>query len=91
MVEVTTAEAAFALLREDNPRASDGDCRMYGQAWVEWQHANAKIVEDGTIVSHPRTSAPIENPYLKIRFAAMATMQKLGRVRATDRLWALAR
>ena len=90
MVEVT-AETAFSVLREDNPRATDGDCKMYAQAWSEWQHANAKIVEDGTIVSHPRTAAPIENPYLKIRLSAMGTMHKLAKVRATDRLWALAK
>jgi len=75
------------VLREDNPTTPEGDLTMYATAYLEWRHAAANIAEHGPIVSHPRTGAPIENPYGKVRAAAMTTMQKLTRVRRTDRLW----
>jgi phage terminase small subunit len=80
-------DGIVAILAEDNPKAPAGDLLMYATAYREWRHAAANIAEHGTIVSHPRTGAPIENPYLKVRAGAMATMGKLTRVRSTDRLW----
>ena len=81
-----TRDEVIAVLAEDNPRAGRGDLVMYAAAYLEWQYAAANIAEHGTIVAHPRTAAPIENPYVKVRASAMATMAKV-RLRQTDRLW----
>lgn len=78
---------ALTLLRADNPAAPEGDLVMYATALLEWRAASANIASHGTIVAHPRTGAPIDNPYLRVRAAAMATMQKLVRVKRTNRLW----
>ena len=41
--------------------------RIYFDAKKSYQKAQENIEEFGEIVSHPRTGAPIENPYIKIR------------------------
>ena len=84
-----TKDEAIEILRAANPRAPLGDVVMYVAAFSEWQVAAANIAEHGTIVAHPRTAAPIENPYIKVRAAAMAAMHKLQTVRRADALWAL--
>lgn len=78
---------AVSVLTEDNPRASAADIAMYADVFVEYVKAQANISEHGSIVFHPRTGAPIENPYLAIRDRARATLSKT-RLR-TDRLWQL--
>jgi hypothetical protein len=58
----------------------------YADAFVEYQEATKNIDENGSIVLHPRTGNPIENPYLVIRDRALKRMQSLRQVKATD-LW----
>jgi phage terminase small subunit len=58
----------------------------YADSYVEYQEASRNIEEHGTIVQHPRTSNPIENPYLVIRDRAL---RKLLSIRGlnTEGLW----
>jgi phage terminase small subunit len=77
---------AVAILTADNPRKADA-VAIYADAWIEYQEAQRNIDEHGAVVFHPRTGAPIENPYLAARNRASALMLKI-KLR-TDRLWAL--
>ena len=87
MVAVT-ADQARTILRADNPRAPLGDVEQYVAAWLEWRYAAANIAEHGSVVLHPRTAGAIENPYIKVRASASASMARLKSLRHTDRLWA---
>ncbi len=87
MGEMTKSEA-LEILRADNPRAPLATLAIYAAAFVEHEAAQANIDANGTIVFHPRTGAPITNPYLAVRNGAAAVMQKI-RI-ASDRLWSVA-
>lgn len=78
---------AIRILSEDNPRASKADITMYANRFAEYCEAQANIGEHGAIVFHPRTGAPIENPYLAVRDRSGAALSKT-RLRV-DRLWEL--
>lgn len=80
-----TKDEVIAALRAENPRAPAGFLQMYADAFAEYQTAQANIDEHGPVVFHPRTGAPIDNPYLKIRNGAAAALQKLPL--KADRLW----
>ena len=79
-------EQLMTVLRGANPTAPVGDMQMYLDAYQDYCAAQANIAEHGAIVLHPRTGAPIENPYLKVRGGALATMKQFGRLK-TDGLW----
>jgi phage terminase small subunit len=81
-----TLDDVLAILRKDNPRARAQDLELYAAAYVEHAEAQANITKHGSIVLHPRTGAPIPNPYLKIRDAAAARLARARKLR-TDRLW----
>jgi hypothetical protein len=59
---------------------------QYADAFCEYQEASKNISEHGVIVLHPRTSTPIENPYLQIRDRALRKLQGMRSVKA-DSLW----
>ena len=82
---VEEKERLSAIVAAANPRANAGQVRMYVDSFIDYRTAQENIDANGTIVFHPRTGAPIANPYLPIRAAAMAAMLKLG-LRA-DALW----
>lgn len=55
-----------AELRTDNPGVSEIMLEMLSDAlWLYAKAAN-NVRENGAIVAHPRTGAPIENPYLRV-------------------------
>jgi hypothetical protein len=61
---------------------------MYADAFGEYQTAQ-NINENGTVVMHPRTGSPIDNPYLRIRDGASKTLREtLFAGLKTDALWA---
>lgn len=59
---------------------------MYADAFLEYAEASENIRKTGSIVAHPRTSNPIENPYLPIRDRARLALQRMGSAK-TDFLW----
>ena len=68
-------------------RGTRGDIAVqYADAFCEYRDAMANIRANGTIVAHPRTLAPIENPYLAVRDRALKTLQRMRSVRA-EFLW----
>ena len=75
-------------LAKDNPRASAIDLRVYADALQTYHEATENIAKNGAICSHPRTGAPIENPYLKIRSQQAAILAKMPRIKS-DRVLVL--
>lgn len=81
-----TKARAIRILTEANPSPMHAAAvRIYADAFTEYIDAQRNIDAHGTIVFHPRTGAPIENPYTKARDAASAKMLRI-RLRV-DRLW----
>lgn len=58
------------------------DACLYADAFLEYQEASANIDKNGAIVLHPRNGSPMKNPYLEIRAAAFARLQKMQNVEA---------
>lgn len=86
MGEMTAAEVRD-ILRRLNPRARPEDVAIYADSYLAYQEASANIADRGNIVAHPRTGAPMENPYLKVKSGAIAEMRKCTRIIQTGALW----
>ena len=80
-----TKQQIVSELREANHRSGLAEITMYADAFLEYQAAQGNIAEHGSIVFHPRTGAPIENPYIAIRDRVRAVLMK-SKLRA-DPLW----
>lgn len=83
MGQVERDAVAAALERRGGRR--DQACQ-YADLFMEYQEAQRNIATNGTIVLHPRTGVPIENPYLRIRDKALSNLQRMTAVKA-DWLW----
>jgi phage terminase small subunit len=70
-----------------NPLAKIDDAKMYLSFYDDYISADKNITEHGTIVQHPRTGSPIENPYLKIKIASANQLKKLHRIKDAACLW----
>jgi phage terminase small subunit len=80
-----TRELAVKILEEQNRSASREKIIMYADAYMDYMEAQRNIKENGALVTHPKTGAPFDNPYLKIR-QQMATA--IGALRLkSDPLW----
>jgi len=77
--------AVIAELLKAAPKTRADKVAMYADAYADYRTAQANIEEHGPVVLHPRTSAPIDNPYLKIRDAARKALLSMH-LRA-DALW----
>ena len=60
---------------------------QYADAFCEYREASKNIAEHGSIVQHPRTSNPIENPYLVVRDRALRKLQGMVNVKGAEALW----
>lgn len=79
------------MLEEDNPGAKVDDVELYTHQFLTYLEAAENVLANGTIVAHPRTGAPMENPYVKVRATAQGQLKKIKRLRKLDRLWLEAR
>lgn len=84
-MEQVTKGDVIAKLRPLNPRASDAEIAIYAAAFLEHRTAQANIDAHGTIVFHPRTGSPIDNPYVAVRDRTAKSLLSLG-LRTGD-LW----
>ena len=73
-----------AELAKENPKASAVDIKVYADALTTYREAADNIDRNGAIVQHPRTGAPIENPYLKIRTTAGSTLTKMRHIKCSS-------
>ncbi len=84
MGEMTKAEVVACLLLANAQRRDA--CVQYADAFMEYQEATANIDAHGLVVQHPRTLAPITNPYVAIRDRALKKLQRFPAIRAAA-LW----
>lgn len=63
-------------LRKLNPDEDWGQICIYADLYLDYQAAQANIDEHGTIVFHPKTGAPITNPFLVVRDSCGARLAK---------------
>lgn len=83
--DVVDRDVILSMLKRSNMNAKASDIAMYADAFIEYRTAQLNIAEHGSIVFHPRTGAPIDNPYIGIRDRAGALLRKIRL--NTDRLW----
>ncbi len=83
MVQITKEEI-IALMIERGVRKDRAV--MYADAFCEYREASENIDRNGVIVQHPRTSNPIDNPYLKVRDSALKKLQGMRNINA-EYLW----
>ena len=79
------------LIEEENPGSKIDDVELYCHQFLTYIEAAQNVLTNGTIVAHPRTAAPMENPYVKVRAAALGAMKRIKRLRKLDKLWTEAR
>lgn len=69
-------------LRKDNPSEQIITLKVYGDALTTYLEAAANIATNGAVCFHPRTGAPIENPYLKIRTVTGVILGKMRYIKS---------
>lgn len=84
-------ETIRELIILENPAARVVDVEQYAHQMLSYVEASESILRLGTITAHPRTAAPMENPYLKVRASSLAAMNRLKRIKRLDGLWTAAR
>jgi phage terminase small subunit len=84
MAAMTRAEQLDALIKA-NPNTRLDRLNLYLDALDEYRLAQGRVASEGPIVLHPRTGAPIDNPFLRIREKAFRKLNEL-KVKA-DALW----
>ena len=82
-----TKEEIIKILEKNQPGTGNrAKCVQYADAYMEYREATDNIEKNGLIVQHPRTSNPIENPYMAVRDRALKKLQMLRNVK-TEGLW----
>ena len=77
-IDRNTEKTNVRLLIESlNPRALASDIAIYADAFLDYREAVMNIEKNGNITLHPRTGAPIENPYIKVKVQAISIIQKI--------------
>lgn len=59
---------------------------LYGDVFLTYREAADHLAEHGAVLAHPRTGAPMVNPYLSIRDQALRQLQAMRDVPAAA-LW----
>jgi len=75
----------IALLVELNPGCDLGILTMYADVFETYTEAQENIGRNGAINMHPKTGAPIQNPYLAVRDTCLRQLMKLDV--ETGNLW----
>lgn len=84
--KVTIEELRQWLLQE-NKGVPIGQVEQFAHQLLTYFEASVSVLVLGSVVAHPRTAAPMENPHLKVRAQALSAMAKLKRVKQTDIAW----
>jgi phage terminase small subunit len=67
------------ILRRLNPEIHPDELAVYLDAKTLYAEASADISKNGAIAGHPKTGAPMMNPYLPIRDLAGKTLIRFHR------------
>ena len=81
----------IGVLMRDNPALRVDFATIYADAIIDYLAASENIRDNGSVVLHPRTGAPIDNPYLRVRVSAIAQMAAAKGVRVVIGAWDCAR
>jgi phage terminase small subunit len=73
------------ILEGNNKSLKRDKIIMYCDLYMDYQESAKNIRDNGAICAHPKTGAPIDNPYLKVRQQMIASLVKI-RVNS-DGLW----
>ena len=80
-----TREDVLLILVDNNAGIKRDRIIMYLDAYMDYQEAAENIRKNGAIAAHPKTGAPFDNPYLKVR---QQMQSALGKIRInSDGLW----
>lgn len=80
-----TREEVLNILLANNATAKKYRLIMYCDLYMDYQHAAKNIRDNGSICAHPKTGAPLENPYLKVRNQVQKELVKI--IIKSDDLW----
>lgn len=70
-------------------RAKRDLAELYADALFEYLSAQEDIDRNGSIVLHPRTGDPIDNPFTRVRDRAREQLKKLTNRMDTSGVWEL--
>lgn len=70
---MTKAQVVEVLLRA-NSHADRSQVAMYADLFIDYRIAQRNIDANGTVCMHPKTGAPIVNPFLAVRDSTMARL-----------------
>lgn len=79
-------EQIIAELKLLNRSMTDLQLTLYAQTLKLYAEAKENLDKNGTICLHPRTGAPIENPYLKIHNQQLLTLKKFNHVKTNEKI-----
>lgn len=85
-VVAPATEAILEALARANPDFGRATLLVYADALRVYEEAAENIRRLGGVVQHPRTGAPIENPYLKVQAQQGRILQKMAGVDASEAL-----
>lgn len=71
LMEAAERAAMWSAFKADNPGKGGEDLQIYFGAALDYCEAETNIRAHGNVCLHPRTGAPVENPYLKIKASAV--------------------
>lgn len=75
--------AVEAELLRENPSLPAMRLRLYADALRLYLEASDNVRRLGAVVSHPRTGAPIENPFLSVQSRQAGILAKFSNVKAS--------
>lgn len=56
---------------------------QYADVYTTYREATTHIGQHGSVVAHPRTGVPLENPFLKVRAEALKQLQAMRQIDAS--------
>jgi len=71
---------------KENPRGSLLEIKILSDALATYREAQENIERTGVICSHPKTGAPLENPYVKVRASQVGIIQKFSHLKTNETL-----
>ena len=74
------------LLEQENHNAGRLDLNLVADALETYREAQKNIAERGAVCAHPRTGAPLENPYVKVRTQQVGILAKFRHIRTDETL-----
>lgn len=72
----------LSLLTEANPSARKIDLQIYADALRVYVEGSKNVRINGAVCAHPRTGAPLENPYLKIVAQQGAILARMRQIKS---------